>query len=51
MIPTPARSRLMRSRTSRLGHQLTDWGYAAGWRGVFFRRAKFAGTVVICWYM
>jgi phosphatidylinositol dimannoside acyltransferase len=34
VIPTPARSRLMRGRTSRLGHQLTDWGYAAGWRGV-----------------
>ncbi len=46
MIPTPTRSRLMRNRTSRVGQQMTDWGYAAGWRGVrampeFFARGLF----------
>ena len=34
MIPIPVRSRLTRDRRVRLGRQLSDWGYAAGWRVV-----------------
>jgi phosphatidylinositol dimannoside acyltransferase len=34
MIPVPARPRLMRNRRAQLGEQLSDWGYAAGWRVV-----------------
>lgn len=34
MIPVPATPRLMRSGRARLREQLSDWGYATGWRVV-----------------
>jgi phosphatidylinositol dimannoside acyltransferase len=34
MIHIPARPRLMRNRRAQLGRQLSDWGYATGWRVV-----------------